>query len=100
MLLRFFFWGLLTNLRTHLEEDIVSLMQRRAYDIAASTRGRCHVFLNGRQLDVQSFEDYVGMFLESDDFRRSLAASNLRRSVDQSTRCRHLKTQEILKDLQ
>ncbi|CAK9000771.1 DNA topoisomerase 2 (DNA topoisomerase II) [Durusdinium trenchii] len=55
---------------THLEEDIVSLMQRRAYDIAASTRGRCHVFLNGRQLDVQSFEDYVGMFLESDDFRR------------------------------
>ncbi|CAE7627527.1 top2 [Symbiodinium sp. CCMP2456] len=56
---------------THLEDDIVALMERRAYDVAASTRGRCEVFLNGQCLEVDSFEDYVSLFLDPDDFRIS-----------------------------
>eukprot|EP00435_Cladocopium_sp_Y103_P000222 s3202_g1.t1 len=39
---------------TALEDDIVSLMERRAYDVAASTRGRCRVFLNQKELEVKS----------------------------------------------
>lgn len=34
-----------------LDDDIVSLMTRRAYDVAASTRG-VKVFLNGKKLPV------------------------------------------------
>jgi DNA topoisomerase-2 len=52
-----------------LEGDIVDLMTRRAYDVAASTQGRCKVFLNGSALQVSSFSDYVSLFLEPDDFR-------------------------------
>lgn len=53
-----------------LEDDIVMLIRRRAYDVAASTHGRCKVFLNGKQLEVQSFEDYVNLYLTDDAFRR------------------------------
>jgi len=60
---------------THLEDDIVALMERRAYDVAASTRGRCEVFLNGKCLEVDSFEDYVSLFLDPDDFRISEACN-------------------------
>jgi DNA topoisomerase-2 len=34
-----------------LDQDIVQLMSRRAYDVAASTRG-VKVFLNGKRLPV------------------------------------------------
>lgn len=36
---------------THLDKDIVSLMTRRAYDIAGCTRGVA-VYLNGEKLSV------------------------------------------------
>eukprot|EP00928_Gymnodinium_smaydae_P009830 TRINITY_DN13680_c0_g2_i2.p1 TRINITY_DN13680_c0_g2~~TRINITY_DN13680_c0_g2_i2.p1 ORF type:complete len:2124 (+),score=527.12 TRINITY_DN13680_c0_g2_i2:96-6467(+) len=54
-----------------LEADIVALMRRRAYDVAASTRGRCSVYLDGELLEVKSFEDYVGLYLEPNAFRVS-----------------------------
>lgn len=40
-----------------LDKDIVSLMCRRAYDIAASTRG-VSVYLNGKKLPVRTVEVY------------------------------------------
>nr|NVI79328.1 topoisomerase 2 [Cucujiformia] len=46
-----------------LDEGIVSLMSRRAYDIAASTRG-VKVFLNGRRLPVKSFKDYIDLYMK------------------------------------
>jgi len=52
-----------------LEKDIVSLMKRRAYDVAASTHGKCKVSLNGEELSVRSFEDFVSLHLEEDTFR-------------------------------
>ncbi|XP_068236454.1 DNA topoisomerase 2-alpha isoform X2 [Palaemon carinicauda] len=46
-----------------LNADIISLLSRRAYDIAASTRG-VKVFLNGKRVPIKSFKDYVDMFLK------------------------------------
>ena len=37
---------------THLDKDIVSLMTRRAYDIAGCTKG-VSVYLNGEKLQVR-----------------------------------------------
>lgn len=46
-----------------LDEDIVGLMSRRAYDVAASTRG-VKVYLNGKRVPVKSFKDYVDLYLK------------------------------------
>lgn len=46
-----------------LEDDIVSLMRRRAYDVAASTRG-VSVYLNGLKLPVKNFKDYIDLYLK------------------------------------
>ncbi|KAL0111447.1 hypothetical protein PUN28_012974 [Cardiocondyla obscurior] len=45
-----------------LDDDIVSLMSRRAYDVAASTKG-VKVYLNGSRIPVKSFKDYVDFFI-------------------------------------
>ena len=55
--------------RTCLEDDLLLLLRRRAYDLAASARG-CRVLLDGAPLAVRSFEDYVGLFLAPETFRR------------------------------
>ncbi|XP_020282371.1 DNA topoisomerase 2 isoform X2 [Pseudomyrmex gracilis] len=46
-----------------LDNDIVSLMSRRAYDIAASTKG-VKVFLNGSRIPIKSFKDYVDLYIK------------------------------------
>uniref|UniRef100_A0A182PWC0 DNA topoisomerase 2 n=1 Tax=Anopheles epiroticus TaxID=199890 RepID=A0A182PWC0_9DIPT len=46
-----------------LDDDIVGLLSRRAYDVAASTRG-VSVFLNGQRVPVKTFKDYVDLFLK------------------------------------
>lgn len=46
-----------------LDEGIISLMSRRAYDVAASTRG-VKVFLNGKRLPVKNFKNYVDLFVK------------------------------------
>ncbi|CAE7853733.1 TOP2 [Symbiodinium microadriaticum] len=53
----------------NLEEDIVALMRRRAFDLAASTQGRCQVFLDGDCLGVTSFQDYVDLHVKPEMFR-------------------------------
>lgn len=58
------FWPDLTKFRMEkLEDDIVALMRRRAYDVAASTRG-VSVFLNGAKLPIKSFKDYIDMYIK------------------------------------
>ena len=49
-----------------LEEDIVALMSRRAYDIAASTRG-VSVFLNGNKIAVKNFKDYIDLYMKKNE---------------------------------
>lgn len=46
-----------------LEDDIIALMRRRAYDVAASTRG-VSVFLNGVKLPIKNFKDYIDMYIK------------------------------------
>lgn len=46
-----------------LDDDIIGLMSRRAYDIAASTRGVA-VFLNGSKLPVKNFKDYIDLYVK------------------------------------
>lgn len=50
-----------------LDKDIVGLMQRRCLDIAGTTPPSLKVFLNGKQLAVKDFEDYVEMYTSGND---------------------------------
>ncbi|XP_014222609.1 DNA topoisomerase 2 isoform X1 [Trichogramma pretiosum] len=46
-----------------LDDDVVALMSRRAYDVAASTRG-VKVFLNGTRIPIKNFKDYVDLYIK------------------------------------
>lgn len=46
-----------------LDDDIVALMSRRAFDVAASTRG-VSVFLNGEKVAIKNFKDYMEMYIK------------------------------------
>ncbi|XP_042234851.1 DNA topoisomerase 2-like isoform X2 [Homarus americanus] len=46
-----------------LDGDIISLLSRRAFDIAAATRG-VKVFLNGKRIPVKNFKDYVDLYIK------------------------------------
>eukprot|EP00913_Durusdinium_trenchii_P012831 g12047.t1 len=60
-----------TSSSTDPREDIVALMRRRAFDVAASTRQRCKVILDGKLLEVSCFQDYVDLFVAPEQFRIS-----------------------------
>uniref|UniRef100_A0A0N4ZG69 DNA topoisomerase 2 n=1 Tax=Parastrongyloides trichosuri TaxID=131310 RepID=A0A0N4ZG69_PARTI len=47
-----------------LEDDIIGLMARRAYDIAGTSQG-VKVYLNGKCLPVKSFKEYAEKYVES-----------------------------------
>lgn len=49
---------------TELDADTVALFERRAYDVAASTRG-VKVFLNGERIPIKNFKDYIDLYLKS-----------------------------------
>ncbi|XP_075149508.1 DNA topoisomerase 2 [Haematobia irritans] len=49
-----------------LDEDIVSLLSRRAFDVAASTKGIA-VYLNGKKLAVKNFKDYIDLYVKGED---------------------------------
>nr|XP_017108704.2 DNA topoisomerase 2 [Drosophila bipectinata] len=49
-----------------LDEDIVALMSRRAFDVAASTKGVA-VYLNGNKLTVKNFKDYIDLHVKNQD---------------------------------
>lgn len=46
-----------------LDDDIVGLMSRRAFDVAASTRG-VSVYLNGKKLPIKNFKDYIDLYIK------------------------------------
>jgi len=46
-----------------LDDDTVALFSRRAYDIAAASKG-VKVFLNGKKVPVKNFKDYVDLFIK------------------------------------
>lgn len=48
---------------TTLDSDTVALLSKRAFDVAASTRG-VKVYLNGKLLPIKTFKDYVDLCLK------------------------------------
>ena len=54
---------------THLDEDIVSLMTKRVYDLAGVTPSCVKVKLNGKSIDVKNFNSYVDLYLQTEENR-------------------------------
>ena len=50
----------------HLEDDIYKVMEKRVYDIAGIFPS-VNVILNGKEIKLKSFKEYVGMYLWSGD---------------------------------
>ena len=46
-----------------LEDDIYSLFQKRAFDVAAWTDSNVSVYLNDKLIEIQSFKDYAGLYM-------------------------------------
>ncbi|XP_043264993.1 DNA topoisomerase 2 isoform X1 [Colletes gigas] len=46
-----------------LDDDIVAIMSRRAFDVAASTSG-VKVFLNGTRVPVKNFKEYIDLYIK------------------------------------
>ena len=44
------------------DDDIVSLMEKRVYDMAGVTDNSLKVYLNGEQVKVKTFEQYIKMY--------------------------------------
>ena len=49
-----------------LNDDMISLLKKRVYDVAACTDNRVKVYLDGEQLKINSFHDYIGYFYEGE----------------------------------
>jgi DNA topoisomerase II len=50
-----------------LDDDIVALFTKRAYDMAGCTDKRVKVWLNGKKLEVNNFADYVDLYLKNEE---------------------------------
>ena len=48
---------------THLDDDIVSLMTKRVYDLAGVTPLSIRVKLNGKLIEIKNFSTYVDLYL-------------------------------------
>lgn len=51
---------------TELDDDIVSLLKKRVYDMCGTLKN-VNVYLNGEVLPVKSFKDYVKLYLSSNE---------------------------------
>lgn len=47
-----------------LDEDIVSLMKKRVYDLAGVTHRKVRVYLNDTRLEIKEFRDYCDLYLK------------------------------------
>ena len=50
---------------THLDEDIVSLLSKRVYDVAGTNTAsgaKLSVFLNSKKIEARNFEQYISMY--------------------------------------
>ena len=49
---------------TEIDEDIMSLLMKRVYDVAGTTPARINVYLNGKKINVKTFNDYIDLYLK------------------------------------
>lgn len=65
-----------------LSDDMINLMKRRTYDIAACTDSNVSVYFNDKLVEYKSFEKYVDMYVGSkSDTQRAFEACNERWEV-------------------
>uniref|UniRef100_A0A6C0ABU5 DNA topoisomerase (ATP-hydrolyzing) n=1 Tax=viral metagenome TaxID=1070528 RepID=A0A6C0ABU5_9ZZZZ len=50
-----------------LESQVVPLLKKRVYDCAGVSNKRVSVYLNGKKLNIKSFEEYINMFSQDDE---------------------------------
>ena len=46
-----------------LTDDMIAIIQKRTYDLAACTAGQCNVYLNDEKINIRSFEKYIDYFV-------------------------------------
>jgi len=51
----------------NLDEDIVSLMTKRVYDMAGVTPASVKVTINGKKIEIKNFNIYCDLYLKTDD---------------------------------
>jgi DNA topoisomerase-2 len=47
-----------------LTDDIVALLEKRVYDLAACTHNKVSVYLNGMLIKINSFDDYIRLYYD------------------------------------
>lgn len=50
-----------------LTDDFVSLIVKRAYDLAACTNNKVKVFVNDTKLEINNFKKYIGMYYDDNN---------------------------------
>jgi len=60
------------------DEDMIALMRRRVFDIAAITRDGVRVFIDGERVFVKTLENYVAMYTDGEQFPISCEKDSLR----------------------
>ena len=55
--------GVIRVAQENLDDDIVSLLERRAYDLAGCTHHTVKVYLNDKRISINNFSNYVDLFL-------------------------------------
>ena len=51
----------------HLDDDIISLMTKRVFDMAGCTPASVKVKLNGKMIDIKNFNSYVDLYLQTSE---------------------------------
>ena len=53
---------------TELDNDIISLLKKRVYDVAGTSPSRIKVFLNDKKINIDNFKDYVDLYIKDKYF--------------------------------
>ena len=48
-----------------MDDDIISLMKKRVYDVAGTTPERINVYLNGKKIKISKFSDYIDLYIKN-----------------------------------
>jgi len=63
---------------TELSDDLISLMERRVYDIAALTRKNVKVYLNDTKIEINDFEEYVKLYTTNSFIRETCDKTSIK----------------------
>ena len=50
-----------------LDEDIVNLFTKRAYDLAGVVNTKVKVWLNNKKINIKDFDEYVKLYLDNEE---------------------------------